>query len=145
MFLPAIAGLCSRSAESLAIQIFTAPPLPLRPALSGPSHPDGLHLRSRRIPNGLEAHVTLSSKYCAFPGIINGGVVSTLMDCHGNWTAAIALMDKACLPQPPLTLTASVFVSADGPIGGGGRGDVGGDDAKLLPLTCMMHAWARMG
>lgn len=28
-----------------------------------------------------------------------------------NRTAVIALMDKACLPKPPLTLTASVFVS----------------------------------
>ena len=44
------------------------------------------------------------------PGIINGGVISALFDCHGNWTAAIALMDKAKLPRPPLTLTAELLV-----------------------------------
>lgn len=43
-------------------------------------------------------------------GIINGGVVSALFDCHGNWTAAIALMDKAALPKPPLTLTYEMLV-----------------------------------
>lgn len=74
-------------------------------------HSDGLHVRSSRIPNGLEARVTIDSKYCAFPGIVNGGILSTIMDCHGNWTAAIALMDRTCIPKPPLTLTASMFVS----------------------------------
>jgi hypothetical protein len=35
---------------------------------AGPSHPDGLHLESKRIEHGLEARVTLPAKYCAFPG-----------------------------------------------------------------------------
>lgn len=77
----------------------------------GPAHPDGLHLESKRIENGLEARLSLPAKYCAFPGILNGGVLSTLLDCHGNWTAAIALMDRGRLPKPPLTLTASMLVS----------------------------------
>ncbi|GIL86361.1 hypothetical protein Vretimale_11689 [Volvox reticuliferus] len=37
------------------------------------------------------------------------------MDCHGNWAAAIALMDKGCLPRPPLTMTASMQVSFRAP------------------------------
>ena len=37
--------------------------------------------------------------------------MSALFDCHGNWTAAIALMDRACLPRPPLTLTAELLVA----------------------------------
>jgi acyl-coenzyme A thioesterase PaaI-like protein len=77
----------------------------------GPAAPDGLRLRSFRTPGGLEASVTLDKKYCAFPGIINGGVVSALFDCHGNWTAAIALMDRGCLPKPPLTLTYEMLVT----------------------------------
>lgn len=77
----------------------------------GPAHPDGLKVQSKRIENGLEAHLRVAEKFCAFPGIVNGGVVSTIMDCHGNWTAAIALMDRSCLPKPPLTLTASMFVT----------------------------------
>lgn len=31
--------------------------------------------------------------------------MSAIFDCHGNWSAAVALMDRACLPRPPLTLT----------------------------------------
>jgi hypothetical protein len=50
-------------------------------------------------------------QFCAFPGIVNGGVVSTIMDCHGNWTAAVALMDRSFLSKPPLTLTASMLVA----------------------------------
>ncbi len=33
-----------------------------------------------------------------------------VQDCHGNWTAAVALMDRSLLPKPPLTLTASMLV-----------------------------------
>ena len=71
-----------------------------------------LHLRSFRGPaGGLVAHTTLDTAYQAFPGIVNGGIVSALFDCHGNWTAAVALMDRACLPRPPLTLTAELLVN----------------------------------
>lgn len=77
----------------------------------GPSAADGLFLKSFRIPGGLEATISLDSKYCAFPGIMNGGVISALLDCHGNWTAAVALMDKGCLPKPPLTLTYEMLVT----------------------------------
>lgn len=77
----------------------------------GPAASEGLRLRSFRVPGGLEATLTLDKKYCAFPGIINGGIVSAIFDCHGNWTAAIALMDRACLPKPPLTLTFEMLVT----------------------------------
>ena len=79
---------------------------------AGPAAEDGLHLKSFRVDNGLSATVCLDKKYQAFPGIINGGIISALFDCHGNWTAAIALMDRAKLPRPPLTLTAELLVCA---------------------------------
>ena len=37
-------------------------------------------------------------------------LISSPCGTAGNWTAAISLMDKSCLPKPPLTLTASIFV-----------------------------------
>ena len=37
-------------------------------------------------------------------------LISSPRGTAGNWTAAISLMDKSCLPKPPLTLTASIFV-----------------------------------
>ena len=42
--------------------------------------------------------------------MINGGIIGTLLDCHGNWTAAIALMDEKNLAEPPCTVTASYSV-----------------------------------
>ena len=77
----------------------------------GPAAPDGLGLRSFRDAGGLVARSTIDHKYQAFPGIVNGGIVSALFDCHGNWTAAVALMDRSCLPRPPLTLTAELLVN----------------------------------
>ena len=78
---------------------------------AGPQNQQGLQLRSFRIDGGLEGRVQLPKAYQAFPGIVNGGAVGGLFDCHGNWTAAIALMDHSSLPKPPLTLTAEVLVS----------------------------------
>ena len=34
-----------------------------------------------------------------------------MLDCHGNWTAAIALMDNNNLEEPPCTVTASYSVN----------------------------------
>eukprot|EP00877_Chromochloris_zofingiensis_P002939 jgi/Chrzof1/12646/Cz07g02070.t1 len=103
------AGILPESEEELSVQQAYTPESKCFGC--GPTHPDGLGLKSYRIENGLRARITLLPKYCAFPGIINGGILSTLMDCHGNWTAAIALMDRSHLPRPPLTLTASMLVS----------------------------------
>ncbi|KAF6264506.1 HotDog domain-containing protein [Scenedesmus sp. NREL 46B-D3] len=103
------AGILPEGGEEVAVQVAYTPKSHCFGC--GPSHPDGLHLESKRIEHGLEARVSVPPKYCAFPGIVNGGILSTLLDCHGNWTAAIELMDRSCLPKPPLTLTASMLVS----------------------------------
>ncbi|GMH41043.1 hypothetical protein BSKO_08953 [Bryopsis sp. KO-2023] len=76
----------------------------------GPSNPQGLGLRSKRIPNGLSAEVTIDPKHQSFPGIVHGGVIASMLECHGNWTAALRLMDQAGLPMPPLTLTSSILI-----------------------------------
>ena len=34
-----------------------------------------------------------------------------MLDCHGNWTAAVGLMDKNNLSEPPCTVTASYSVT----------------------------------
>lgn len=64
-----------------------------------------MHLRSYRSEEGLEAELQIDEKFCSFPGVVSSGAISTLLDCHGNWTAAVTLMDEACLPRPPLTVT----------------------------------------
>lgn len=77
----------------------------------GPHNADGLKLRSFRVKNGLSSKAKLQERHMCFPGIASGGIITTLFDCAGNWTAAIALMDKHCLPRPPLTLTSEIFVN----------------------------------
>ena len=76
----------------------------------GPANQHGLQIDSYRIENGLILHYTPEQHHQAFPGMINGGIIGTLLDCHGNWTAAIALMDSNDLSEPPCTVTASYSV-----------------------------------
>ena len=63
----------------------------------GPANSEGLRIHSFRSENGLEMRFNPSAEHQAFPGMINGGIIGTLMDCHGNWTAAIALMDLSLI------------------------------------------------
>ena len=76
----------------------------------GPASNKGLKIKSFRNKEGLEMEYITSEEHQAFPGIINGGIIGTLLDCHGNWVAAIALMDKSNSEVPPCTVTASYSV-----------------------------------
>lgn len=76
----------------------------------GPANEHGLRIDSHRIENGLILHYTPEDHHQAFPGMINGGIIGTLLDCHGNWTAAVALMDSNGSSEPPCTVTASYIV-----------------------------------
>jgi acyl-coenzyme A thioesterase PaaI-like protein len=46
----------------------------------------------------------------AFDGVLNGGVIGTLFDCHCNWTAARHLMEASGAERPPCTVTAEYRV-----------------------------------
>ncbi|HEX8684975.1 MAG TPA: PaaI family thioesterase [Pyrinomonadaceae bacterium] len=46
----------------------------------------------------------------AFPGMLNGGIVGALLDCHSNWAAAYHLMRRAGAERPPCTVTAEYSV-----------------------------------
>lgn len=73
----------------------------------GPANSDGLQIRSFRSENGFVMRFEPSSEHQAFPGMVNGGIIGALMDCHGNWAAAISLMDQAGDAEPPCTVTAN--------------------------------------
>lgn len=77
----------------------------------GPANPNGLHLKSHRGKDGMEGFLSVPDRFQAFPGVISGGIITTALECHGSWSAAIALMDRACLPLPPLTVTATMLVT----------------------------------
>ena len=61
----------------------------------GPANPDGLHIRSFVRGDEVVAEWKPETRYEAFPGVLNGGIIGALLDCHCNWTAAWHLMKKA--------------------------------------------------
>jgi len=48
--------------------------------------------------------------HAAFENVLNGGVVGTLLDCHGNWTAAMRIMRDRGLVLPPGCVTADYAI-----------------------------------
>lgn len=76
----------------------------------GPSNPDGLRLKS--VVQGDEVVCTWEPRpmHEAFPGVLCGGIVGTLLDCHLNWTAAWHLMRQGGADAPPCTVTAEYAV-----------------------------------
>lgn len=76
----------------------------------GPANKEGVRVRS--FPQGDEvvAEWAPEKKYEAFPGVLNGGIIGTLLDCHCNWAAAYFLMKKAKASSPPCTVTADYAI-----------------------------------
>nr|AIE90443.1 thioesterase superfamily protein [uncultured marine group II/III euryarchaeote AD1000_04_B09] len=109
----------------------------------GPANEKGLRIRSFRCEGGLEMEFEPCEEHQAFPGMVNGGIIGTLLDCHGNWTAAIALMDQAGDSEAPCTVTASYSIRLRRPTPYGVRlhisseiEEMGADRAKVrMALT----------
>lgn len=76
----------------------------------GPSNPQGLHIKSRPEGEALVADWKPEAYHTAFSGFTNGGIISILLDCHGNMTAAYSLMKARGLNAPPGTVTAEYTV-----------------------------------
>ena len=72
----------------------------------GPANEKGLRVRS--FPNGEEviAEWQPQAFHESFSGMLSGGIIGTLLDCHCNWTTAWHLMNKSGLEHPPCTVTA---------------------------------------
>lgn len=60
----------------------------------GQANPEGLQIRSFVDGEHLVADWTPGPHHEAFPGILNGGIIGTLLDCQSNWTAMHALMER---------------------------------------------------
>jgi acyl-coenzyme A thioesterase PaaI-like protein len=84
----------------------------------GPANPKGLRIKSRPSggPDGeLVAVWQAESHHEAFDGMVNGGIVGALLDCHSNWTATHHLMVTRGLDAPPCTVTADFHVTLKRP------------------------------
>ncbi len=72
----------------------------------GPSNKEGLQINSFESSNGLTCDWTPEDHHEAFPGVLNGGIIGSILDCHCNWTAAIYIMKGLNLDHPLCTVTA---------------------------------------
>jgi hypothetical protein len=81
---------------------------------------DGVGLRSFRsedsdeieqMRSALRSEAVVGDTYQGLPGIVSTGIMDALMICHGSWQSAIALMDRAITPRPPLVLTKTFSVT----------------------------------
>jgi acyl-coenzyme A thioesterase PaaI-like protein len=79
----------------------------------GPSNPKGLRIRSFAAPDEPGVYVArwrAEQHHEAFPGMLNGGIIGALLDCHSNWTAAMTLMAAKGAERPPVTVTGDFHV-----------------------------------
>lgn len=83
----------------------------------GPANEKGLRIRSFpliEVTGSPSQEVVAEWKsephHEAFPGMLNGGIIGALLDCHSNWTAAYALMNQAKADAPPCTVTADYAI-----------------------------------
>ena len=76
----------------------------------GPANPRGLQIKSRSYGDRLVAEWQPKPHHEAFDGMVSGGIIGTLLDCHSNWAAALHLMKQSGADSPPCTVTAEYAV-----------------------------------
>ena len=85
----------------------------------GPANEKGLRIRSFPAGDGADAEVvaewTPDRHHEAFEGMLNGGIIGTLLDCHSNWTAVWHLMERDGLDHAPCCVTAEFHVTMKAP------------------------------
>ncbi len=76
----------------------------------GPANEHGLHIKSFVDGDELVARWTPAAHHHAFPGMLNGGIIGALLDCHSNWAACHHFMIQRAESAPPCTVTADFHV-----------------------------------
>jgi acyl-coenzyme A thioesterase PaaI-like protein len=77
----------------------------------GPKNEHGLRIRSFETDQGtVFAEWQPRPEHEAFAGFVNGGIIGTLIDCHSNWTAIAALLERSGAAEAPSTVTAEYAV-----------------------------------
>ena len=104
----------------------------------GPANALGLRVRSFPIGDRVIADWQPSTQHEAFPGVLNGGIIGALLDCHCNWTAAWHLMMRAGAHRPPCTVTADYAIvlkrptPTSGPVHLEARVESASDDRAII-------------
>jgi acyl-coenzyme A thioesterase PaaI-like protein len=81
----------------------------------GPQNEKGLRIRSHVADGEVVADWSAEPHHEAFTGMVNGGIVGALLDCHSNWTATHHLMVQAGRDTPPCTVTSEFHVKLKRP------------------------------
>lgn len=94
----------------------------------GPANDKGLRIRSVVDGDVYRCSFVPEPHHNAFPGMVNGGIIGALLDCHSNWTAAHRVMLDRGEGAPPCTVTAEFHVKLRRP----------------TPLDATLHLEARV-
>ncbi len=76
----------------------------------GPANSHGFQIKSFVEGDQVVAQYLPKPYHHAFPGVLNGGVIGTLLDCHCNWAACWYLMLEKKLDVPPCTVTSEFTI-----------------------------------
>ena len=76
----------------------------------GPANERGLRIRSFARGDEVVCEWRPEAHHEAFPGMLNGGIIGALLDCHSNWAAAHHLMNRRGADSPPCTVTANYAI-----------------------------------
>jgi acyl-coenzyme A thioesterase PaaI-like protein len=81
----------------------------------GVTNEKGLRIKSFVEGDETVAEFHAEPHHQAFPGMLNGGIIGALLDCHSNWNAAYFLMKKQGKSEPDCTVTADFHVKLKRP------------------------------
>ncbi|MBL8952925.1 MAG: PaaI family thioesterase [Myxococcaceae bacterium] len=82
----------------------------------GPTNEKGLRIRSFEEGDALVAEWTPQPHHEAFPGVLNGGIIGSLLDCHCNWAAIMHLKRlKGMTDKAPCCVTADYSIQLKRP------------------------------
>jgi len=81
----------------------------------GAANEKGLRIKSRVEGDELVADFVPEEHHQAFGGVVNGGIIGALLDCHSNWAAAYHLMQQRGVDALPCTVTADFHVTLKRP------------------------------
>jgi acyl-coenzyme A thioesterase PaaI-like protein len=81
----------------------------------GPANEKGLRIRSFVEGDGLVCRFSPAPHHLAFEGIVNGGILGTILDCHSNWTAAHRFMRERGADAVVPSVTADFHVGLKRP------------------------------
>ena len=76
----------------------------------GPANEKGLRIRSFEKDGEYLCEWNSEDHHEAFPGMLNGGIIGSLLDCHSNWAAAHFLMKENGKSEPDCTVTANYSI-----------------------------------